>query len=142
MKTLLLIFALALSAWGQDTENVVHYLKNYPKGAFVRCSLNKAEVAQASIWGWRHMDLTSETWTALDIHYDSEPTAGEISRCVNEIAQSKPTQRYLQSFVNVIHQSGYKGLARQWQIHVADKVVCFLGVPEEANKRAGALSIQ
>lgn len=128
MKILLLIFALALSAWGQAT-----YIPP-AKSLHIRCAISEFEAAQAITWGRIHMNLMPEAWTALDIHYVSEPAAGEISRCVNEIAQSKPTQRYLQSFVNTIHRSGYKGLARQWQIHVADKVACFLSVPEETAK--------
>ncbi len=96
----------------------------------VRCAMNEAEVARVSNWAWLSMSGMAEHLTAIVIQYNASDTPPEeISRCVDEISQSKPTQRHLSSFIDRIQRTNYAGRARQWEIRVADKVVCFLGVP-------------
>ncbi len=133
----LLLLALCAGVRADDAIGVTHAYGFYHDVAqpVLRCALNDSEAAQQDKWGWGIMASTSDsTWTAISINYTTTvpPTAKEISRCVNEISKSEPTRRYLNSFVNAVHRNNYKGLARQWEIWVAGKVVCFLSVPEPA----------
>jgi len=72
----------------------------------------------------------SESWTGFVISYENPTSPAEIRRCVDQLTTSKPTQRFLQAFVEDVRRHRYQGVAHQWEVWVEGKLVCFLGVPK------------
>ncbi len=126
-----MLLCSGLSVLSAEDLPAIHFAINYAVPHPVRCAMSESEYLQQERWGWTGVAGTADTWTALLIRYDATDTpASEISRCVDELSRSKPTQRYLKGFVDAVHRFGYKGRALQWRIDVGVKTVCFLGVPQ------------
>ncbi len=125
MRIRFLISFMALSLMDQDALKLTDRLIiGPPSAAQYRCSMTQAELDR-SWFGTGDVDFKADRVVGLEINLPKGTSHSQVMRCVQEIHDSGPTQKFLIRW-SMEAQNITAKVKRQWEIYVGGELDCYM----------------